>query len=113
MATRPVYSTELLAVLLGDGDTADIDVLPLTTVVVRDVTVAWNSNSTVGYTFVLALVDVAPFIHWDFPPGWRGTRHWHGRKVLTPGDTLEASLTTPSLGASLGVHVSGYVLTDA
>lgn len=110
---RPVFSSQLIQVTLGDGETASYLVLPLTVVVVRDVLVTVSESNGGLMTFALALGLDASLIFWQMPPIWSGTRHWSGRAVLEPGDTLTASWADSNASQTCHVHVSGYTLTSS
>lgn len=110
---RPVFSSQLMQVVLAPGDTATYSVLPLTVVVVRDVLLTVPTIFGSQMTFALALGLDANVVLWQFPQGYSGTRHLDCRAVLEPGDEITASWADSGSFQSCHVHISGYTLTES
>jgi hypothetical protein len=77
--------------------------------VIRDVEWFNDSGSTIGICYLVTTIPgplSAVVCAVDELPTTSGS-HWDGRVVLEAGDTL----STPGLGTSVFVHISGYLLS--
>jgi hypothetical protein len=94
------------------GDAPLIEVAPGTVVLVQDVTCSFGSGGSRLVTLTVTLNGEVQFLIYRVPQSWRGNKHWRGKLVLDPGDTLAVSVTTTGGGASVGVCISGETLTN-